>query len=246
MSAVDKAFHGLRRMISSGRLGPGQRFPPENDLCAELGVSRSSLREAVRMLAALGAVRARHGSGTFVSHLRPEDLLGRLALTVELVPLDGLLELFEIRRVLESYVMAQAAARITPESLETLRGYLRTIEATDDPAEFSEYDHRFHAEIARIGGSPSMESLLAVFRARSRHYQVFTLPEGAEFKRAGDEDHRAIVKALADRDPAAASAAAAAHIARSERWLDACRPPVTDTVTDTVGDAAEDTPAKTD
>ncbi|MDT0430654.1 MULTISPECIES: FadR/GntR family transcriptional regulator [Streptomyces] len=228
MSAVDKAFHGLRRMISSGRLGPGQRFPPESDLCAELGVSRSSLREAVRMLAALGAVQSRHGSGTFVSQLRPEDLLGRLALTVELLPLDGLLELFEIRRVLESHVMAQAAARITPEALDTLRGHLEVLEATDDPAEYTEFDHRFHADIARIGGSPSLQALLAVFRARSRHYQVFTMPEGATFKKAGDEDHRTILRALADRDPAAAATAAAAHIARSERWLDACRPPVTD------------------
>ncbi|MFJ6632362.1 FadR/GntR family transcriptional regulator [Streptomyces sp. NPDC091376] len=232
MSAVDKAFHGLRRMISSGRLGAGQRFPPEGDLCEELGVSRSSLREAVRMLAALGAVEARHGSGTFVSQLRPEDLLGRLSLTVELLPLDGLLELFEIRRVLESHVMAQAAARITPQELKTLHGLLDTIEASVDPAEFADYDHRFHAEIARIGGSPSMQALLTVFRSRSRHYRVFALPEGPDFKRAGDEDHRAIITALANRDPAAAASAAAAHIARSERWLSATRPPVTEDAVD--------------
>lgn len=185
------------------------------------------------MLAALGAVEARHGSGTYVSALRPEDLLGRLSLTVELLPLDGLLELFEIRRVLESHVMAQAAARITPAELDTLHGWLETIEASEDPAEFADYDHRFHAEIARIGGSPSMEALLTVFRSRSRHYRVFALPEGPEFKRAGDEDHRAIVAALANRDPAAAASAAAAHIARSERWLGATRPPVTE-------DAAEE------
>ena len=54
MSAVEKAFHGLRHMIGTGRLGPGERIPPEGELCEELGVSRGSLREAVRMLAALG------------------------------------------------------------------------------------------------------------------------------------------------------------------------------------------------
>ncbi|MFD3729050.1 FadR/GntR family transcriptional regulator [Streptomyces sp. NPDC058671] len=228
MSAVDRAFHGLRHMISSGRLGPGDRFPPEGDLCDELEVSRGSLREAVRMLGALGAVEVRHGSGTYVSQLRPEDLLGRLSLTVELVPLDGLLELFEIRRVLEAHVMARAAARITPEELQVLYGFIEKIEASDDPVEFADADHGFHAEIARIGGSRSMEALLTVFRSRSRYYRVFALPEGPEFKRGGDEDHRAIIAALADRDPTAAAAAAAAHIARSERWLRTTRPPVVD------------------
>ncbi|MET9730157.1 FCD domain-containing protein [Streptomyces sp. NPDC006458] len=226
MSAVEKAFHGLRHMISSGRMAAGQQFPPEGDLCEELGVSRGSLREALRMLTALGAVEVRHGAGTFVSELRPQDLLSRLSLTVELLPLDGLLELFEIRRVLEAHVMATAAARITPEELRTLYGYLEKMETIDDPAEFADADHRFHAEIARIGGSPSMEALLTVFRSRSRYYSVFALPEGPQFKRAGDEDHRLIVEALARRDPTAAANAAAAHIARSERWLDACRPPV--------------------
>lgn len=224
-SAVDKAFHGLRHMISSGRLSAGQRFPPENELCDELGISRSSLREAVRMLAALGVVEARHGSGTFVSLLRPEDLIGTLSLTIGLLPLDGLLELYEIRRVLESHVVAQAAARITPEELESLYGHIEGIDTTDDPAKVTVFDHSFHSEIARIAGNPALESLLAVFRSRSRHYQVFTLPGGPEMKRVTNEDHRAIVTALANRDPAAAASAAAAHVGRTESWLNALRPP---------------------
>src|SRR5690606_18981882 len=85
--------------------------PPEADLCQELRVSRGSLREAVRMLAAPGVVEPRHGSGTHVSPLRPEDLIGSLSLTPQLRPLPGLLELYEIRRVLEAHVAAQAAAR---------------------------------------------------------------------------------------------------------------------------------------
>ncbi|MEV6110381.1 FCD domain-containing protein [Streptomyces sp. NPDC051940] len=224
-SAVDRAFHGLRHMIATGRIGAGERLPPEGDLCEQLAVSRGSLREAVRMLAALRVLEPRHGSGTYVSALEPEDIIGSLSLTVELLPLSGVLEVYEIRRVLEAHVTAQAAARRTPEELESLRALVEGMEATDDPAEVSALDHRFHAGIARIAGNPALGALIDVFRTRSRKYQMFTLPEGAELKRRSDADHRVILAALADRDPAAAAAAAQAHVAQTERWLRAFTPP---------------------
>jgi GntR family transcriptional repressor for pyruvate dehydrogenase complex len=226
MSAVEKAFHGLRHMIATGRLGAGERIPPEADLCEELGVSRGSLREAVRMLAALGVIEPRHGSGTFVSQLRPEDLISSLNLTFQLLPLPGLLEVYEIRRVLEAHVAAKAAARATPETVETLFSLIEAMEATDDPAEISACDHRFHAEIARAAGNPSLAALLAVFRARSRKYQVFTLPQGPDLRRRSDDDHRALATAIANRDPGAAAGAAHAHVAQTERWLRELMPPV--------------------
>ncbi|MBO8192687.1 FadR family transcriptional regulator [Streptomyces oryzae] len=228
MSAVDKAFHGLRHMIATGRLGAGERIPAEAELCEELGVSRGPLREAVRMLAALGVVEPRHGSGTYVSQLRPEDVIGSLSLTLELLPLPGLLEVYEIRRVLESHAAAKAAARATPETIRTLFSLIEAIDATDDPAKFSELDHIFHAEITRAGGNPTLASLLSVFRARSRKYQVFTVPEGPELRRMSNEGHRALATAIADRDPGAASTAAEAHITQSEQWLRAFMPAVED------------------
>jgi GntR family transcriptional regulator, transcriptional repressor for pyruvate dehydrogenase complex len=215
MSAVDKAFHGLRHMIATGRLGAGERIPPENELCEELGVSRGPLREAVRMLVALRIVEPRHGSGTYVSQLRPEDIIGSLSLTVDLLPLSGLLEVYELRRVLESHVAAQAAARVTPEALKTIFGHIEAMEAMEameDPSKISEIDHRFHTAIARIGGNPTLESLLGVFRARSRAYQVFTLPESA-------------ATAIANRAPVATASVAATHVAHTERWLHAFLPP---------------------
>lgn len=87
MSAVETAFQGLRQMMATGQLQAGQRFPIESELCAALGVSRSSLREAVRMLAALGVVEVRQGAGTYVSQLRAADIVRSLSLTVGLLPL---------------------------------------------------------------------------------------------------------------------------------------------------------------
>lgn len=224
MGAIDDAFHGLRRIIASGELAPGQRFPPEAQLCERLEVSRGSLREAVRMLGALGVIESRHGSGTYVSALEPANIIGALSLTVELMPFDGFIELYEIRRVLESHAAAQAAARMTDAAAEELREILDELELTEGEAG-TELDALFHEKIHKLGGNAALATLLAVFRSRSRAYQVFELPTGREMKRASDHGHRQILDALLDRDPSAAANAAAAHVALTEQWLREHRPP---------------------
>lgn len=224
-TAVDRAFSGIRRMIATGQIGPGERLPLEGDLCEELEVSRGSLREAVRMLAALRVVEARHGSGTYVSSLRPEEIIGSLSLTVDLLPAEGLLQLYEIRRVLESHVASQAAARLTRDAerrLYRLTEEMEAIEELTSPRSLQrhfELDFEFHSIIAQSGGNPALESLLAVFRGRARSFQVFELPEGPEIKRRSDEEHRLLVGALADRDPATAAQIAATHVSHTEKWF---------------------------
>lgn len=224
MSAVDDAFHGLRGMISTGRLEAGQRFPPEGELCAELGVSRGSLREAVRMLAALGVVESRHGSGVYVSALRPEELIGSLRLTVDLLPLSGLLEMYEVRRVLEAHAAGQAAARVDDGLRAELLGLCAAMEATDDVEEAAALDATFHTHIARAGGGPTLVAFLDVLRTRSRSYQMFGMPDGPAIMRISNAAHRAIAEAVAGRDPAAAATAAGAHVAQTEAWLRRYRP----------------------
>lgn len=227
MSAVDDAFHGLRHMIASGRLVAGQKFPPEAELCEELGVSRGSLREAVRMLSALNIIESRHGSGTYVSQLRPEDIVGSLALTVDLLPLTSLLDMYELRRVLDAHSAAQAAARVTEADQVYLMSLIEQMERATEPSATTDLDTEFHAAIARIAGNPTLIALLGVFRGRSRAYQIFDLPEGPELKRISDIGHRAIANAIIQRDPIAASSAAAAHVAQTEAWLRHYQPRVT-------------------
>ena len=110
MGALDTALHGLRALIADGALRPGDRLPSEGELCERLGVSRGSLREAIRMLAALGVLETRHGSGSYVSDLRAADLIRSLHLTVGLLPMAGVLELTELRRAPVWTDMPQATA----------------------------------------------------------------------------------------------------------------------------------------
>jgi len=234
MAATDKALAGLRQMIASGELGPGAKFPPEPELCDHLGVSRSSLREAARSLAALGVIESRHGSGTYVSALDPAEIISRFSLSVELIPLEGVLQLMEVRRVLEAHATAAAAARQDPD-LETLLGeILDRLEATSDATEIQQLDAEFHGAICTAGGNPTVTALTGVIRGRGGHYRIFE--PGAEFdaiKQTSDRGHRAILSAIARRDPAAAATAASAHIAQTELWLRALRPePQVDPPTD--------------
>lgn len=220
VSAVETALHGLRTLIAEGSLQPGDRLPSEGELSERIGVSRGSVREAIRTLSALGVVETRRGAGTYVGELRAADMIQTLTLTVGLLPLESILELFELRRVLEAHAVALSAARCDDATIAGLGDLLDRLEASEDEDEQSALDHEFHMGIARLCGNESLVSMVSVLRSRSRAYPVLT----PETKRVSDAGHRAILRALTARDPVAASVAAAAHVTQSEVWLRERRP----------------------
>jgi GntR family transcriptional regulator, transcriptional repressor for pyruvate dehydrogenase complex len=220
VSAVETALHGLRTLIADGSLQPGDKLPSEGELSERLGVSRGSVREAIRTLSALGVVETRRGAGTYVGELRAADMIQTLTLTVGLLPLESILELFELRRVLEAHAVALSAARCDDATIAALGDLLDRLEASEDVDEQSALDHEFHMGIARLCGNESLVSMVSVLRSRSRAYPVLT----PETKRVSDAGHRAILRALTARDPVAASVAAAAHVTQSEVWLRERRP----------------------
>ncbi|MFJ4210089.1 FadR/GntR family transcriptional regulator [Paenarthrobacter sp. NPDC089675] len=224
MGAVETAMQGLRNKIASGELAPGQKCPPEAELCAQLGVSRSSLREAVRAMSALGIMESRHGSGTYISSLEPTVILQNFALLVDLLPLDGLLELFEIRRLMESHAASSAAANASPAALESLTSLVSSMENTQDPAEYSELDSQFHEEICRASGNSTLAGLVRLFRSRGGHFHIFDGDEGTAVREGSTAGHAAIVEAIAQKNPTLAATAMGAHIAQTEAWLKRLRP----------------------
>ena len=219
MSALETALHGLRALVADGSLRPGDKLPSEGELCEQLGVSRGSVREAIRMLAALGVLETRHGSGSYVTALRPADLIQVLSLTVDVLPLDAILELVEIRRPLEAHAAAAAAARADAEALAELDALVERIAACTEHDEESRLDHEFHLRIAAVAGNEALTSLLGALRSRTRQYRILDPDDAVQLKVLSDAGHRAIVRGLVARDPAEASAAAAAHVAQTEYWL---------------------------
>lgn len=219
MSALDTALHGLRRLIAEGSLLPGDKLPSEGELCQRLGVARGSVREAIRMLAALGVLETRRGSGSYVSALRPADLISGLSLTVDLLPLDAIIELVELRRPLEAHAASIAAGRGDEEEIRAIAELAERIADCADVEESALLDHEFHMRIASLAGNAALVSLLNVVRSRTGQIRLVNEEDKPMFKVLSDAGHRAIARGLVNRDPAAASVAAADHVAQTEYWL---------------------------
>src|SRR5262245_53438839 len=116
-------------MILSGELRPGDRLPPEKELGEALGLSRSSLREAVKALEVIRVLDVRRGDGTYVTSLSPGLLLDAMSFVVDIHQDDSVLELFEVRRILEPAAAALAAPRITEADIAHLRDLLDQVDA---------------------------------------------------------------------------------------------------------------------
>ncbi|MFI7498518.1 FadR/GntR family transcriptional regulator [Streptomyces sp. NPDC049687] len=218
-TVTQRAIERIKAMIGEGLLEPGQRLPTERDLAAQLGISRSSMREAIRALTVLGVLEARHGSGIYVTQLQAGDLLETFGVVADLSRGPRLVELLEVRRILESTATALAAARITPGELAAVEAHLAAMNATDDPEEILAHDLSFHRAIAAAAGNETMAAILEGLSSRTFRARVWRgyREEGA-FDRTRRE-HAAIHRALAARDPEAARAAAAAHVGEVEEWL---------------------------
>lgn len=219
MSVTDEAIGKIKQLILSGQLRPGDKLPREKEFGVQLGLSRSSLREAVRALTLLGILRSRRGDGTYVTSLEPEQLMDTLSYVVDLLQDESIVEVYEVRRLLESAATSLAVARLNKASLLRMRDCMGRMENTSDVEKLVEADIEFHNIIASASGNAILTSLIdgmASRTFRARRWRGIT-EEGALDRTHAE--HRAIYQAIMDRDPELARMAAAVHIAEGESWI---------------------------
>lgn len=219
MSQVQKAFEGLRRMISSEVLAPGDRLPSEQELCAELDVSRSSLREAQKMLGFAGVLTSRTGAGTFVSALTAETVMAGLGVTIPLLPLEEYLELLDMRQQLEGYAAAQAAANFDDAERRRLVDLAEELASRSWEDGGSAFDVEFHELLTSGARNAAIAAILRSMRQRGRHYRVLERGDARELKNTSDQEHRRIAAAISDRDPVRANLETVNHIRTTKIWL---------------------------
>ena len=219
MAVTDEAISTIKAMIVSGELKPGQRLPPEKELSERLGLSRNSLREAVKSLEIIRVLDVRRGDGTFVTSLEPHLLLEAMSFVVDLHQDSSVLEIFEVRRVLEPFAAGLAAARITAEQLDALAATLDSVNESTPVEELVEHDLEFHRLITEASGNAYLSSLVESMSSstiRARIWRGITQDDATE--RTLNE-HAAILDALRNHDVERTESSLAAHVGGIVAWL---------------------------
>jgi DNA-binding FadR family transcriptional regulator len=205
----------LRARIITGELRPGEKLPIEPDLSVQYGVSRSTVREALRVLASQNLIATTRGvsGGSFVAYPKPEQIAGYLGASLRLLTqADSLTigQLAEARDILEVPAAGLAAQRRSDDQLQDLKATLFD-RGQVTLAEAIESSKSFHAALVRATGSPLVEMLSRpVFELIYDHVQGWPAPDGFWKRIAGD--HEAIFDAVAAQDPVTAREAIRDHL----------------------------------
>lgn len=219
MAVTDEAIEKIKAMIVAGELAPGDRLPPEKELSVRLGLSRNSMREAVKALEVIRVLDVRRGDGTYVTSLEPRLLLEAISFVVDMHDDDSMLEIFAVRRMLESQATGLAATFGTEAAIASLTAEVNAIDAQVSIEALVEHDIRFHREIVAMSGNSYLSSLIEHLSSQTVRARVWRgLTEGGAVERTLSE-HRAIAEAISQRDPVLATSLTTAHIAGVERWL---------------------------
>ncbi|WP_432093429.1 FadR/GntR family transcriptional regulator [Streptomyces sp. bgisy100] len=220
MSLTDKAIARIRELILSGELAPGTKLPSEQQLAADLGLSRNLMREAVKALVVSRVLEIRRGDGTYVTSLEPGLLLEGLGAAVELLQGDTLLELTEVRRLFEPVATAVAARRISTTELLEVERHLDAMRASkDDPEQLNVHDAAFHRAVLAATGNQTLTTLLEGISGRTLRSRIWRGLVDDDVAERTLREHETIFEALLARDAPLAQAAALLHVTTTERWL---------------------------
>ncbi len=202
---VDRASHvivdQIKQLIRDGSLKPGDRLPNERELCQQLGVSRVTVREALRVLEATGLIQVRLGAhgGSFLTSPSAELVGANLAQLLSLSPITAA-AVTEARQVLELGILPFVIERATPDDIEDLRGL---VAAAAEAKERGEYETAmsaaFHVRLAACTHNPALEALMESFHGPVLSSLKEARSVAPDMGSRGVEEHSAIVDAIEQR-----------------------------------------------
>ena len=216
----DRAAEELLDMVISGGLRPGERLPPERELCVRLGVSRTVVREALNLVEARGLVSIEHGRGAVVSGGGPRAVRDTLGLLLRVQP-KTLWELLEMRGILEVEVAGLAAKRAGPEDVEAMRVQGEKMRGSiDEPEGYVDADVEFHALLARAARNGVLLTMLEPVVDLLRASRQVSAARPGNAQRALLE-HERILARVESGDAEGARRGMRAHLANTARNIEA-------------------------
>jgi DNA-binding FadR family transcriptional regulator len=210
---VDRIVRGLHP--------PGTPLPAEPELCETFSVSRTVVREAVKILQEKGLVQVRQGFGTVVTPPTRWNMLDEFVLAAAIAEEDGLAILDDLvitRRLLEAD-MANVLARVADQEIVDclLAQVDRMDELVDDPAVYEEHDRAFHDTVMQASGNRIARAVVRSLQSQAIHSAQYVGRTDRSLCVASNLGHRRICAAIAAHDPAGAAAAMFTHI--TDAWL---------------------------
>ncbi len=199
--ALNRAIQDeIKRYITERRLKPGDALPPETQLATDLGVSRGSVREAVKALESLGIVEVRHGNGLFVREFNFDSVLELLSYGLVFDP-SRIAEISQIRKWLEAAAIGEVAAQIGESQLASIEKVLARWEEKARAGEpTAEEDQTFHRLLYEPLGNQALISLLDTFWLVFHAVPVQTIITDMQ-PTTTLQDHKDILEAVRSRDP---------------------------------------------
>ncbi len=220
-TAFEEAVERIGTAIRLGLLPPGTRLPAERELCAKLGIARSTLRQALVALGQSGhlhAVRGR-GGGTFVV----DELPPAPPLSAELV--DRWPELWDHRLAVEVGCAVLACRRADGDSIALLHQLLDAMErSTEDFSAYRQLDVRFHIGLAEATGNPRLVTMATEVQGDATRL-IALIAHPAEVLNSSNAQHRRLLAAVASRDEGATAREMAEHLRGTEHVLAGLLPP---------------------
>ncbi len=217
-TVFDEAVESIKRSIRSGELKPGDRLPSEGKMAAMMGVGRGTVREALQVLIHLGLL-ARTNKVTAVTPNAVERLTTR-SVFENLREHRDVMEMIELRKILEPEAAALAAARIDDERVEQIeRHYRLMLECRDDIGRFTDADNQFHAAIFNAAGNSLITGIIQRIQEPMRRSQLLVLRESRMILPRSVGFHERILDALKRRDRELARRSMLDHILDIEKEM---------------------------
>ena len=205
----------ILQFIAELEMSPGDRMPTEKELATRLGTSRTVVREAVKILSAMGRVSAQKGRGLYVAD--GEGVLGGAGFGAFFMPtnLDHIFMLFEVRRIQEIAACRLAATQASPAELRVIEAAVQTCRRgheTGDGAQFEAGDDAFHLGVAAASHNVFLVAAVREARRLQRQASVIGIRGVGGHAAEAVEEHDSIYRAIREGQPDAAADATVVHL----------------------------------